>query len=242
MPSAWLRRNVLQPCDGGALLRTIYLATLVCPTSIPTLSSSPWIRGAPHNGLAILICRISSRISDGTAGRPTRRLDFQRQNKRKPARCHLTTVSGRTMASASRAFGNRWQTQPRTTLSTVRNDNRLGLPRRSTTTCCRNTRISASNAARDRSRSTTIQETILQRSNILQRIVRFCVFRQLYGIYDRDRTCRMTNGVERISHARPALALRHHRIHELLAELQAVVPTGRQRRRCRNDCPLCSAT
>ena len=52
IPSAWLRRNVFQPCDGGPLLRAIYLATLVCPMSIPSLSSSPWIRGAPHNGLA----------------------------------------------------------------------------------------------------------------------------------------------------------------------------------------------
>ena len=42
-PSAWLRRNVLQPCDGGRLLRTMYLATLVCPISMPSLSSSPWI-------------------------------------------------------------------------------------------------------------------------------------------------------------------------------------------------------
>ena len=139
-------RNVFQPCDGDPLLRTIYLATLVCPTSIPSLSSSPWIRYA-HNGLAMLISRITCRISAGTAGRPRRRLDFQRQNNRKPARCHLTTVSGRTMASASRVFGNSWQTQPRTALSTVRNDSRLGLPRRSTMISCRNTRISARKAA-----------------------------------------------------------------------------------------------
>ena len=37
------------------LLRTMYLATLVCPISMPSLSSSPWIRGAPHSGLARLI-------------------------------------------------------------------------------------------------------------------------------------------------------------------------------------------
>jgi hypothetical protein len=84
MPFAWLRRNVFQPCDGGALLGTIYLATLVCPTSIPSLSSSPWIRGAPHKGLVMLISRINWQMSVGTAGRPRRRLDFQRQNNRKP--------------------------------------------------------------------------------------------------------------------------------------------------------------
>ena len=86
---------------------------------------------------------------------------------------------------ASRVFGNSWQTQPRTILSTTRNGTRLGLPRRSTMICCRNTRISASNAARGRNRSTTIPKIILQRSNILQRIIRFCA--QLHGIYDRDR-------------------------------------------------------
>jgi hypothetical protein len=50
---------------------------------MPSLSSSPWILGAPHNGLAILILRISRRISNGTVGRPQRRRDFQRQYDRK---------------------------------------------------------------------------------------------------------------------------------------------------------------
>jgi hypothetical protein len=31
MPSAWLRRNVFHPCEGGPLLRATYLATLVWP-------------------------------------------------------------------------------------------------------------------------------------------------------------------------------------------------------------------
>src|SRR4029077_4526845 len=50
IPSAWVRRNVLQPCDGGSRRLTMYLATLVCPISMPSLRSSPWIRGAPHRG------------------------------------------------------------------------------------------------------------------------------------------------------------------------------------------------
>ena len=53
--------------------------------------------------------------------------------------------------------------------------------------CCRNTRISASNAARGRNKSTTIPKIILQRSNTPQKIIRFCVSRQLDEIYDRDR-------------------------------------------------------
>jgi len=54
--------------------------------------------------------------------------------------------------------------------------------------CCRNTRISASIAARGRNRSTIIPKIILQRSRIPQSIIRFCVSRQPDGIYDRDIT------------------------------------------------------
>src|SRR5262245_43782773 len=45
----------------------------------------------------------------------------------------------------------------------------------------------ASSAARGRTRSTTIPKIILQRSSIPQKIIRFCVSRQLDGIYDRPR-------------------------------------------------------
>ena len=165
----------------------MYLATLVCPTSIPSLSSSPWILGAPHSGLARLISRINRRTSIGTLGRPGRRLDFQRQYDRKPARCHRSTVSGRTMVSASRAFGNSRQTQPRTSLSAARNGNRAGWPRRSTMICCRSTRTSASSAARDRNRSKTRPGISLMRPDIRASVARFSTPRQSDSIYDRDR-------------------------------------------------------
>jgi hypothetical protein len=64
----------------------------------------PW--RAPHNGLAMLISRISLRISGGTVGRPLQGPDFQRQYNRKPARCQRTTVSGLTIANASQILGN----------------------------------------------------------------------------------------------------------------------------------------
>src|ERR1700737_4133714 len=83
----------------------MYLATLVCPISTPSLSNSPWIRGAPHSGLAVLISRISLRISGGTVGRPPPRRDFQLQFDLNPARCHLITVSGLTIAKAPSTFG-----------------------------------------------------------------------------------------------------------------------------------------
>src|ERR1700741_2116679 len=107
MPSAWLRRNVFHPCEGGALLRAIYLATLVWLISMPSLRSSPWMRGAPHNGLAMLISRISRRISNGMVGRPQRCRDFQRQYNPRPARCQRITVSGFTLVSALTVFGTK---------------------------------------------------------------------------------------------------------------------------------------
>ena len=60
-------------------LLAMYLATVDCATWIPSLSGSPWMRGAPYSRLATLISRISRRISNGTFGRLTRERDFQRQ-------------------------------------------------------------------------------------------------------------------------------------------------------------------
>ena len=54
----------------------------------------------------MLISRISRRISSRTVGRPPRRLDFQRQYNRNPARCQRTTVPGFTIANASQTLGN----------------------------------------------------------------------------------------------------------------------------------------
>ena len=130
------------------------------------------------------------RSSSETAGRPGRRLDFQRQYDLKPARCQRITVSGRMMASASQVFGNNPQTQPKTNLSLAENGNRPTLPRRSTMICCRSTRISASSVARDRNRSKTRQKISLMRPNIRPNVTRFCAPRQPDSIYDSDRsTC-----------------------------------------------------
>src|SRR5215470_1658018 len=59
------------------------------------------MRGAPHSGLSRLIVRIKSRMSAGTAGRPTRRRDLQRQYRRKPLRCQRISVSGLKTTAAS---------------------------------------------------------------------------------------------------------------------------------------------
>ena len=46
--AAWLRRNVRQVCDGGPRRRIMYLETVDSAISNPSLSSSPWMRGAPN--------------------------------------------------------------------------------------------------------------------------------------------------------------------------------------------------
>ena len=47
---AWFRRKTRHPWLGGPRRLTMYLATLDCATSNPSLSSSPWMRGAPRAG------------------------------------------------------------------------------------------------------------------------------------------------------------------------------------------------
>src|SRR5215469_18839196 len=59
----WFWRKLRQVCDGGFRRRTRYLLTLVSPTSIPSFSNSPWMRGAPQSGLSRLIWRINFLIS-----------------------------------------------------------------------------------------------------------------------------------------------------------------------------------
>ena len=133
---------------------------------MPSLRSSPWILGAPHNGLATLIWRISWRISTVTAGRPQRCFDFHRQYDLNPARCQRITVSGRTIASAPYILGNSRQTPPNINLSIDTNRSLLGLARRSTLICCLSTRISASSATCDRSRPLAIAKINRHKSSI----------------------------------------------------------------------------
>jgi hypothetical protein len=79
MASAWLRRNVCHVCDGGPRRRIMYLETVDSAISNPSLSISPWMRGAPHNGFSLHIRRIIARSSRLTLGLPGRPRDFQRQ-------------------------------------------------------------------------------------------------------------------------------------------------------------------
>jgi len=99
------------------------------------------MRGAPHLGFSAFIRQISSRISLATFGRPGFR-DRHRQNRRKPARCQDTTVSGLTSMSASAqpkySRGNTVQ-KSRSMCSSLGR----GFFRLNTASCCR--RAAASN-------------------------------------------------------------------------------------------------
>ena len=64
------------------------------------------MRGAPHSGFSLLICRINARRSAAIFGRPPSERDFQCQYWRKPARCQRTRVSGRMILMALRTDGN----------------------------------------------------------------------------------------------------------------------------------------
>jgi hypothetical protein len=165
-PISMVRRNVPAREEPPPHHIFGYLATLVWPTSMPSLRSSPWILGAPHAGLATLIWRISWRISTVTAGRPQRCFDFLRQFDLNPARCQRITVSGRTIASAPYILGNSRQTPPNINLSIETNRSLFGLARRSTLICCLSTRISGSSATRDRNRSLAIPKINRHKSSI----------------------------------------------------------------------------
>jgi hypothetical protein len=149
MQSVWLRKKVFHPCDGGRLGLTMYFATVVCPISIPSMRSSPWIRGAPQSGFATLMSRMSSRISIGVFGRPPRALDFKRQSTRKPARCQRITVSGLRIFKASSTPGAKRYSAANTKRSMLLRATRFGALRCSTLSWCRRTRISASSRVLD---------------------------------------------------------------------------------------------
>ena len=75
-----------------------YGSTAAWEMEMPSFASSPCMRGAPQRGLALLMFRISSRISGATPGRPgLRRRLFQVQYRLNPQRCQRMTVSGFTM-------------------------------------------------------------------------------------------------------------------------------------------------
>jgi hypothetical protein len=60
---------VFQPWESDPCLLVMYRA-IDSATSMPSMSSSPWIRGAPHSAFSLLIRRMRSLISRSILGRP----------------------------------------------------------------------------------------------------------------------------------------------------------------------------
>jgi len=107
--------------------------------SNPSISSSPWMRGAPQVGFSTTMRKINSRTSFGVGLRPTgpRTREISLQYMRKPARCQPTTVPGVTTMIDCFHWDHRRLTATRKSLS---NRLRAGRGRRrfSTVNCCRN--------------------------------------------------------------------------------------------------------
>ena len=65
------RPKQCRPCEGNPSRLVMYLATVDSATSIPSISSSPCIRGAPQSVFSLLIRRMRSRISQVDLGAAT---------------------------------------------------------------------------------------------------------------------------------------------------------------------------
>jgi hypothetical protein len=147
---------------------------------IPSLSNSPWTRGAPHPRFSVAIMRTRSRICLEIGGRPGPRwLDLHRQKRRKPRRCQRTTVSGRTITKTSAQCAQTDESQAQKTLSAILRRSRLCLTRRRTTSCWRRARISRARSLRVR----TSEPSDATAATIMESTTGFCV--RLRGLLPR---------------------------------------------------------
>jgi len=98
MASRWFRKKVSQRLPTSGLLgaRRSQHETVGSDTLKPSISSSPCMRGAPRVGFSAAIRKIRARISLPTGFRPPTCLapESHFPYRRKPARCHSTTVRG----------------------------------------------------------------------------------------------------------------------------------------------------
>src|ERR1035441_9570218 len=94
----WFLRKAGQRRAGSGLrvARFTQRETVRSEMPKPSLSSSPWMRGAPQVGFSVAMRKISSRTSLLIGFLPTacRAREIQLQYSRNPVRCHRTTVSG----------------------------------------------------------------------------------------------------------------------------------------------------
>ena len=115
---------------------------------MPSFASSPCTRGAPQKGLALLMFRISSRISRATLGRPgLRRRLFQVQYRLNPERCQRTTVSGFTMTRTLSQSVQILRNSTQNSRSTFESRGRF-TERWRTASCCRRATFSRASSRR----------------------------------------------------------------------------------------------
>ena len=161
-----MQRKVLQPCDGPPLLRAMYFATVVWPTSRPSLSSSPWMRARPRAGWP-------GSCPGSADGSPTGRSVSRRAVWISNARM-IEIQHG---ANEPRSQAGRWpvrlQCQERGGIAQqiaigrkYRKQIRFGELRRSTLICCRRTRISPSSRARERNKPMSAVHNRMKTSTI----------------------------------------------------------------------------
>src|SRR3974377_59479 len=137
---------------------------------MPSLSNSPWIRGAPQSGLARLMSRINLRMSADSFGRPPGDLGFHRQERRKTARRHAITVSGLTIAKALSTFGAKPYNPANISRSNLLNVDRFGDLRRRTFGWWSTSKSSACTEARGGKNPTSAHQISLQNSTIRRTI------------------------------------------------------------------------
>src|SRR5215472_1659194 len=138
----FVRHNRL-PGSGSLGARLIQREIFRSEMSNPSISSSPWMRGAPQVGFSATMRKTNSSRSFGVGLRPTgpRTREITLQYMRKPARCQRTTVSGVTMMTA--CF-HRDHSRLMATQKNLSNRLRAGRGRRrfSTVNCCRSKKFS----------------------------------------------------------------------------------------------------
>src|SRR5215469_15685227 len=124
--------------------------------SNPSLSSSPWIRGAPHVGFSATMRKIRSRTSLLIGFLPTgfRVREIQFQYSRKPVRCQRTTVCGVTRINDLFQPDQTLRRMTQNSLSTELSRGRGRLACRASS-CCRRARFSNRSSSRERNTETT---------------------------------------------------------------------------------------
>ena len=102
--SRWFLRKARQRLAGSESLGACFIQREIVRSEMskPSMSSSPWVRGAPQVVFSATIRKINCRTCFGACLLPIGFFTFEisLQYSRKPAWCHRTTVSGVTTMRA----------------------------------------------------------------------------------------------------------------------------------------------